>query len=83
MIKLKEWEQAQGYAQICADELKQKYNLDVRTRIYTMYDGRKGIYLQLFDKYGHFYKEYASGTHETFTEYKKALKTNYFRILQD
>lgn len=74
MLKLKEWEQVQTLAHVYAEELKVTYNIDVRVRPYTIYNGEKGIYLQLFDKYGCFYKQFATGTHNDINKYKTALK---------
>ena len=80
-LSIYEWEQIQDYAHVCADELKHKYNLDVRVKPYTMYDGRRGVYLQLFDKYGVYFTEYASGIYKTVNEYIKAIERNYFLII--
>lgn len=83
MLKLREWEEVKDYASVCANELTFKEGLDVRVKVYTMYDGNRGIALQVFDKYGVFFKEYMSGIHNTVDGYKKAIKTDYFRIKED
>ena len=82
-LSLKEWETVLDYAQLCADELEFKYYLNVKVKVYRMYNGRAGIALQLFDKYNNFLKEYLSGIHDAATEYKKAIEKNYFRIKEE
>lgn len=83
MLKLRDWERVQSLAHIYAEELKVTYNIDVRVKPYTMYDGRKGIALQLFDKYGKFFKEYCSGIFEDINGYKSGLRCCYGYILND
>ena len=82
-LSLKEWESVQDFAQICCAELEFKYHLNVKTKVYRMFDGRAGVALQLFDKYNNFFKEYLSGIHDTAMEYKKAIEKNYFRIKEE
>lgn len=45
----------------------------IRPITYSMYDGRKGIYLALYDSEGKLYDRIASGVHDTVDEYKKHL----------
>ena len=79
-LSLKEFEKVLDYAQLCADELNFKYYLNVKVKIYKMYDGRAGVALLLFDKYGNFFKEYLSGIHDSSNAYINEIKNNYFRI---
>lgn len=79
-LSLKEFEKIQDFAHLCADELNFKYYLNVKVKVYRMYDGRAGVSLLLFDKYGNFYKEYASGIHDSAAGYIDTIKSNYFRI---
>ena len=82
-LSLKEWESVQDFAQICCAELEFKYHLNVKPKIYRMFNDEMGISLQLFDKYDNFFKEYLSGIHWTVMEYKKAIEQNYFRIKKE
>ena len=82
-LSLKEFEKVLDYAQLCADELEFKYYLNVKVKVYRMYDGRAGVSLQLFDKYGNFFKEYRSGIYTSTDGYIKAIKNNYFRIKEE
>ena len=82
-LSLKEWEQVQDFAMVCCAELEFKYGLNVKTKVYRMFNGEMGISLQLFDKYNNFFKEYLSGIHGTVMEYKKAIEQNYFRIKRE
>lgn len=76
MMKLKEWEKSLSYAK----KLCKETDIDIRYKTYTMYDGRKGIYLQLFDSAGLLYKEVASGIYERFEDMKKALDLSLKRL---
>lgn len=82
-LSLKEWEKVLDYAQFCADELNFKYNLNVKVKVYRMYDGSAGVSLQLFDKYNNFFSEYLSGTHIATDEYIDSIKHCYFRIKEE
>lgn len=82
-FSLKEWEKVQDYAHLCAEELNFKYYLNVKVKVYRMYDGSAGISLQLFDKYNNFFKEYLSGTHSATDEYIESIRSCYFRIKQE
>jgi hypothetical protein len=72
MLKLSEWNRILAHADKCMENLKSK-GFNSKSTTYTMYDGRKGIYIQLFDNNDEPYKEYASGIFNTESEYKKAL----------
>lgn len=82
-LSLNEWENILDYAQLCADELNFKYFLNVKVKVYRMYNGCMGVSLQLFDKYNNFFKEYLSGIYTSTDEYIKAIKNNYFRIKEE
>lgn len=82
MLKLSEWNESCEYAQKICSNFK-KDNLDVRYKPYTMYDGRKGIYLQIFDANGCFYKEYASGICDSLEEMKSSLNRMVLCIIKD
>lgn len=59
-MKLSEWNNLLKYGEELCENLKAK-GMDVRIKPYTMYDGRMGVSMQVFDSYGNFYKEYQSG----------------------
>lgn len=80
-IKLNEWDKLIEYGNELCNDLKNK-GYDVRLRPYTMYDGRKGLYMQVFDSLGNFFTEYASGA-DTFDNMKKNLLNNKNRILAE
>jgi hypothetical protein len=72
-MKVSEWNEVVDYAK----ELCQKCVGDLRPITYLMYDGRKGIYLALYDSEGKLYNQAASGVHDTVDEYKKSLDATY------
>ena len=64
MLKLGEWNEVLDYADQIEKELTSKgYN--VRLHEYSMYDGRKGIYLTLYDNHNKVHQQYASGVHNS------------------
>ena len=73
IMKLSEWNEIISYAK----ELCQKRTSNIRPITYSMYDGRKGIYLALYDSEGKLYDRIASGVHDTVDEDKKALDSIY------
>ena len=80
-IKLNEWNKLFEYGNKLCNDLKDK-GYDVRLNPYTMYDGRKGLYMQVFDSFGKLFKQYASGV-GTFEEMKRIMLTNKNRILAE
>ena len=70
MLKLTEWNSVMHYAQKKCSEIT---DCDMRIRPYTMYDGRKGIYVQIFDDFGKFYRQFPSGIWDSAEEYMKAI----------
>lgn len=81
MMKLSDWNNLMEHGKkLCAD-LKEK-GYDVRLRPYTMYDGRKGLYMQVFDSNGKFYKEYASGI-DSFSIMKLIMEANARKIVNE
>ena len=81
-MKLSEWNKVLEHADNCANILNVN-GYSVRATTYTMYDGRKGVYLQLFDDSGKFFKEYASGIRDTAYEYMLAIDNIVKRIQQE
>lgn len=72
-MRVSEWNEIISYAK----DLCQKCASNIRPITYSVYDGRKGIYLALYDSEGKLYDRVASGTHDTVAEYKKALNSIY------
>ena len=81
MMKLSDWNKLMEYGKKLCTNLKEK-GYDVRLRPYTMYDGRKGLYMQVFDSNGNFYKEYASGI-DSFDMMKIIMESNARRIINE
>lgn len=72
MLKLREWNEVLDYADQIEKELTSKgYN--IRLHEYSMYDGRKGIYLTLYDNHNKVHQQYASGVHNSVKEYKRYI----------
>lgn len=72
-MRVSEWNEVINYAK----ELCKKCTGDLRPTTYSVYDGRKGIYLALYDSEGKLYNQAASGIYDTVDEYKKALDATY------
>lgn len=77
-VKLNEWNKLIEYGNELCNSLKEK-GYDVRLRPYTMYDGRKGLTMQVFDAFGKFFKEYYSGV-DTYSMMKNVMCMNARRI---
>ena len=85
MLKLSEWNELCEYAQNICNNFKED-NIDVRYKpytAYTLYDRKKGIYFQVFDSNGEFYKKYNSGICDSFEEMKLSLNRMVLRIIKD
>lgn len=72
-MRLTEWNEVLKYA----EELCKGYKDFLRPVTYTMYDGRKGIYLNLYDNEGKIFKQFASGIWDTTEQYKVALRHQF------
>ena len=60
-VKIDEWNKLLEYGSILADEIRRKKGYEVRIKPYSVYDGRKGLAMQVFDINGNFLAEYVSG----------------------
>jgi hypothetical protein len=81
-MKLSEWDKSVQYGNKICTELKEKgYNVSLSP--YTMYDGKKGLYIYVYDVLGEVYKFYATGICETFEKMQIALQTQRNRIIQE
>lgn len=78
-VKLDEWNKLIEYGNKLCNELKTK-GYDVRIKSYTVYDGRKGLAMQIFDINGKFFAEYVSGV-GTYNTIKENMYRNMKRII--
>lgn len=79
MIKLSDWNEAINYGQkICEQAKNERY--DVKLKPYTLYDGSKGLCMQVFDFRGNLHMEYATGIHDDLKKLKLALEDNIRKI---
>ena len=80
MLKLKGWNEVLDYAnEVCRELCDNGY--DVKVKQYSMYDGRKGIFLIVCDRDGKEFKRYASGIHDTTEMFKRYIDMNKNRIM--
>ena len=78
-MKLTEWTNLIDYGNALCVTLKEK-GYDVRLKPYTMYDGRKGLVMQVFDSDGDLFNEYRSGI-DTPEIMQKIMDRNMRRIM--
>lgn len=78
-MKLTEWTNLIDYGNALCATLKEK-GYDVRLKPYTMYDGRKGLAMQVFDSDGDLFNEYRSGI-DTPEIMQKIMDRNMRRIM--
>lgn len=82
MLKLREWNEVLDYADdVCRELLANGYNVKVKQ--YSMYDGRKGIFLIVLDRDGKEFQRYASGIHDTAEMFKRYIDMNKRRIIKE
>lgn len=81
-MKLNEWNMAIDYAKEVSKDLADD-GYDIQTKPYRMYDGRKGMYLEIYDNAGIIHKQYASGIHSDIGEFKKAINRLAARIKKE
>ena len=80
-IKLNEWNKLIEYGkELCNILIERGY--DVRLKPYTVYDGRKGLSMQVFDDDGNYFKEYYSGI-DTFNTMRESMRLNFKRIIAE
>lgn len=78
-MKLTEWTNLVDYGNALCATLKEK-GYDVRLKPYTMYDGRRGLTMQVFDLNGDLFNEYYSGI-DTPETMKRMMDRNMRRIM--
>lgn len=77
-IKLNQWNELIEHGnQLC--RCLKLLGYDVRLKPYTMYDGRKGLSMQVLDSCGNIFTEYQSGV-DTFNIMKATMTKNAARI---
>lgn len=81
MLKISEWNSVVEHGNKVCEELK-GYGYNTKLKPYTMYDGRQGLFIQVFDGFGQFYTEYASGIWNSVEEFKSALD-NCAKIIRE
>lgn len=70
------------YAEEKCAEATEKCGRDIRPEPYSMYDGRKGIYIQLY--FGsHLFIQCATGIWENLSTMKKAIDRSIARIIAE
>lgn len=81
-LKLNEWNEACKHSEIVCNDLNSKgYN--VKSKPYAMYDGRKGLNLQVFDNNGKFFTEYSSGIYSNLCDIKRSINNIAKRIVAE
>lgn len=82
MLKLKEWNEVLDYAdEVCRDLNNKGY--DVKVKQYSVYDGRKGIYLIVYDRDGKEFQRYASGIQSNVNMFKDYINMNKRQIIAE
>ena len=80
-VTLNEWNDLIEYGNEICDTLNKKgYN--VKLNIYKMYDGRKGLSLDVFDKSGKFYRDYCTGIY-SYNIMKENLYISMKKIIEE
>lgn len=72
-MRLTEWNEVLKYA----EELCEEYKEFLRPEVYTICDGRRGIWLNLYDNKCNIFKQFARGTFDTVEQYKIALRYQF------
>ena len=80
-IKLNEWNELVKYGEHLCDVLKEK-GYDVRLKPYAVYDGRKGLSMQVFDGHGNYFTTYYSGINN-YEIMRTNLYGNMIRVLKE
>lgn len=79
-MKLNEWNELIEYGNKLCDKLRESgYN--VKLKQYTVYDGRKGLAMQVYDSFGLF-EEYCTGIYP-YSVMRDNLYYNMMRIISE
>lgn len=79
-MRLTDWNASLAHAAELVDKLSQN-GCNARAISYSMYDWRKGIAIQLFDRENNFSTEFKTGIFSTFGDMKNALNACYHRAM--
>lgn len=79
-MRLTDWNASLAHAAELVDKLNQN-GCNARAISYSMYDGRKGIAIQLFDRENNFSTEFKTGIFSTFGDMKNALNACHHRAM--
>ena len=79
-ISLKDWNKLISYADVICERLKGK-GVNAKFASYTMYNGDKGVRIQLFDANNKFFNQYNSGI-GSYEEMVAGLDHCYKRIIE-
>ena len=80
-VSLTEWNKLISHGNaVCAGLKAKGYN--VKLKSYSLYNGHKGLAIQVFDENGIFFTEYYSGVGSP-ENMKKALSLNAKRIIEE
>ncbi|WP_144473060.1 hypothetical protein [Bacillus pumilus] len=81
-LTLREWNESCQYASNAVEILKkEKHN--IRIKMYTMYNGDKGLGFQVLDDAGNFFAEYLTGITESLSEMKESIDKQVRRIAKE
>lgn len=81
-LKLSEWNEVCKYAdKVCKALSDRGYN--TKAKPYTLYDGRKGMFLYVLDNYGNPFTSYATGIHYSLIEMTNAIDEQASRIMNE
>lgn len=78
-FKIEEWEEINEYAIITCKHLRNKGYITY-PKPYTMYNGSKGLYLEVYDTRGAFYRQYATGIQTDINKMKKIIDSYALKI---
>lgn len=78
-ISLKDWDELISYANSVCDHLKEN-GINAKPVSYAIYNGDKGIKIQLFDANNKFFNEYCSGI-GSYSEMMAGINHCYNRII--
>ena len=81
-MKMREWENLVRYASRRCEEATKRYGMDFRYSIYRMYDGSRGISIELFDSFGMLYDHINTGIFD-FETMKRNVDKNIRRLVAD
>lgn len=81
-MKLRDWNLSLSFARQVAEGLTEM-GIPCKSADYAMYDGKKGIYLNVLDDNGNIYRQFASGIQECFDYMKESLLVQRQRIIKE